>query len=97
MRTKFILTGKKLDQKVYYSHSGYPGGLKSITAGKLLKTKPEDVLIKAVEGMLPKTQAGQADAVQAQGVCGGKPSAQRPAARRDENKITIRNDKVRRM
>ncbi len=56
---KIHLTGKKLDQKVYYSHSGYPGGLKSITAGKLLKTKPEDVLKKAVEGMLPKNQLGK--------------------------------------
>jgi len=56
---KIHLTGKKLDQKVYYRHSGYPGGLKAITAGKLLKTKPEDVLKKAVEGMLPKTQLGK--------------------------------------
>jgi len=56
---KIHLTGKKLDQKIYYSHSGYPGGLKAITAGKLLKTKPEDVLIKAVQGMLPKTQLGK--------------------------------------
>lgn len=56
---KIHLTGKKLDQKFYYSHSGFPGGLKSITAGKLLKTKPEDVLKKAVAGMLPKTQLGK--------------------------------------
>lgn len=56
---KIHLTGKKLTQKVYYKHSGYPGGLKSITAGKLLKTKPEDVLKKAIEGMLPKTQLGK--------------------------------------
>jgi large subunit ribosomal protein L13 len=56
---KIHLTGKKLDQKMYYSHSGFPGGLKSITAGKLLKTKPEDVLKKAIAGMLPKTQLGK--------------------------------------
>jgi large subunit ribosomal protein L13 len=56
---KIHLTGRKLDQKIYYSHSGFPGGLKSVTAGKLLKTKPEDVLIKAVEGMLPKTRLGK--------------------------------------
>jgi large subunit ribosomal protein L13 len=48
---KIHLTGKKLDQKTYYSHSGYPGGLKSITAGKLMKTKPERVL--------PKTRLGK--------------------------------------
>ncbi|HUI45999.1 MAG TPA: 50S ribosomal protein L13 [Nitrospirota bacterium] len=56
---KIYLTGKKLDHKVYYHHSGYPGGLKSITAGKLLKTKPEEVLKRAVQGMLPKTQLGK--------------------------------------
>jgi large subunit ribosomal protein L13 len=56
---KVHLTGRKLDQKTYYSHSGYPGGLKSVTAGKLMKTNPEEVLKKAVEGMLPKTQLGK--------------------------------------
>lgn len=56
---KVHLTGKKLDQKVYYSHSGFPGGLKSVTAGKLMRTKPEDVVKKAVEGMLPKTRLGK--------------------------------------
>ncbi len=56
---KVHLTGKKLEQKVYYSHSGFPGGLKSITAGTLLKSKPEDVIKKAVEGMLPKTRLGK--------------------------------------
>jgi large subunit ribosomal protein L13 len=56
---KIHLTGRKLDQKMYYHHSGYPGGLKSITAGKLLKTSPEDVIKKAVEGMLPKTRLGK--------------------------------------
>jgi large subunit ribosomal protein L13 len=56
---KVHLTGRKLDQKMYYHHSGYPGGLKSINAGTLLKTKPEDVITKAVEGMLPKTQLGK--------------------------------------
>lgn len=56
---KIHLTGKKLDQKTYYHHSQYPGGLKSITAGRLLETKPEEVVIKAVEGMLPKTRLGK--------------------------------------
>jgi large subunit ribosomal protein L13 len=56
---KIHLTGKKLDQKTYYSHSGYPGGLKSVTAGKLMKTKPERVLKMAVQGMLPKTELGK--------------------------------------
>ncbi len=56
---KVHLTGKKLEQKVYYRHSGYPGGLKSVTAGKLMKTRPENVIMMAVEGMLPKTQLGK--------------------------------------
>src|SRR5512143_2320938 len=41
---KVYLKGRKLDQKVYYRHSGFPGGLKSVTAGTLIKTKPEDVI-----------------------------------------------------
>ena len=56
---KVHLTGKKLDQKTYFHHSGYPGGFKSITAGKLLQTKPESLIKKAVEGMLPKTRLGK--------------------------------------
>lgn len=57
---KVHLTGRKLDQKVYYRHSGYPGGLKSVTAGTLMKTKPEQIIKAAVAGMLPKTQLGKA-------------------------------------
>jgi large subunit ribosomal protein L13 len=56
---KIALTGKKLDDKVYYHHSGYPGGIKSIAAGKLLKKKPGDVLRIAVKGMLPKNSLGR--------------------------------------
>ncbi len=56
---KVHLTGKKLDQKTYYRHSGYPGGLKSVTAGTLMRTRPEDVIKKAVEGMLPKSRLGK--------------------------------------
>src|SRR6185369_2971314 len=44
---KIALTGRKLADKVYYSHSGFPGGLKEITAGKLLEKKPEDIIKKA--------------------------------------------------
>ena len=53
---KIVLTGKKLADKTYYSHTGYPGGIKSITAGKLLEKKPEDIIRKAVKGMLPKNK-----------------------------------------
>jgi large subunit ribosomal protein L13 len=53
---KIALTGRKLDDKVYYRHTGFPGGLKEITAGKLLEKKPEDLIRKAVKGMLPKNK-----------------------------------------
>jgi large subunit ribosomal protein L13 len=53
---KIMLTGAKYDDKIYYSHSGFPGGIKSISAGKLLQKKPEDVIRKAVKGMLPKNK-----------------------------------------
>ncbi len=53
---KIALTGNKLADKVYYSHSGFPGGIKSITAGKLIDKKPEDLIRKAVKGMLPKNK-----------------------------------------
>ncbi len=56
---KVHLTGRKLEQKTYYSHSGYPGGLKSVTAGTLMKSNPEEVVKMAVEGMLPKTRLGK--------------------------------------
>ena len=53
---KIALTGNKLADKMYYSHSGYPGGIKSINAGKLLEKKPEEIIRKAVKGMLPKNK-----------------------------------------
>ncbi|NJC88121.1 MAG: 50S ribosomal protein L13 [Desulfuromonas sp.] len=56
---KVRLTGNKLNQKMYYSHSTYPGGLKSITAGKLLEKAPEELIRKAVKGMLPKSTLGR--------------------------------------
>ncbi len=57
---KVVLTGKKLADKVYYRHSGYPGGIKSTTPGRLLKQKPERVVEQAIRGMLPKTKMGDA-------------------------------------
>ena len=56
---KVSLTGKKWNNKVYYRHSGYVGGLKEISAKKLLEKKPEDVLRFAVRGMLPKNRLGR--------------------------------------
>jgi len=57
---KVVLTGNKLRDKIYYHHTGYPGGIKSVSAGKLLQEKPEEVLRKAVRGMLPKNTLGRA-------------------------------------
>jgi len=56
---KIVLTGRKMDQKNYYRHSGYIGGLKTITAKKLIEKKPEDVIRFAVKGMLPKNSLGR--------------------------------------
>ncbi len=57
---KVKLTGNKLDKKIYYSHSGYPGGLKSETAREFLNRCPEKMITKAVWGMLPKGRLGRA-------------------------------------
>ncbi len=56
---KVKLTGRKWDQKIYYRHSGYMGGLKQITAKDLRRKKPEDILRFAVKGMLPKNSLGR--------------------------------------
>ena len=56
---KIVLTGRKWAQKKYYRHSGYIGGLKEITAKKLLEKQPEDLIRFAVKGMLPKNRLGR--------------------------------------
>ena len=57
---KIRLTGNKAKQKTYYRHSGYPGGLKSITLERLLETRPTRVIEHAVRGMLPHNRLGRA-------------------------------------
>ncbi len=57
---KIKVTGNKLEDKIYYHHTGYIGNLKSINLGKLLDTHPERVIQKAVKGMLPKNPLGRA-------------------------------------
>ncbi|HZL04663.1 MAG TPA: 50S ribosomal protein L13, partial [Coriobacteriia bacterium] len=58
--SKVALTGNKAEKKMAYRHSGYPGGLKAVSYGKLLATKPERAVEKAVAGMLPKNSLGRA-------------------------------------
>ncbi|TMS60025.1 50S ribosomal protein L13 [Pseudoalteromonas sp. S3173] len=57
---KVTVTGNKFKDKVYYAHSGFPGGLKSTTFDKLQATKPEMIIEKAVKGMLPRGPLGRA-------------------------------------
>ena len=56
---KVVLTGKKLVQKTYFRHSGYPGGSTFVTAGNMLEKHPERVVEMAVRGMLPKNKLGE--------------------------------------
>ncbi len=56
---KIVVTGKKLDQKLYTHHTGYIGGLKQTTLKRMLETKPEAVITHAVKGMLPKNTLGR--------------------------------------
>ena len=57
---KIAVTGNKLDQKLYYRHSGYPGGLRSRTLRAQLERRPTEVLRKAVKGMLPRNKLANA-------------------------------------
>ena len=56
---KVVLTGRKLDQKIYYHHTGYPGGLKKTPYRKLMQDKPEFAVKHAIVGMLPKGPLGR--------------------------------------
>ena len=54
-----VLTGRKLDQKIYRHHSGYPGGMKEMTARVMLNKSPEKAMMLAIKGMLPKNSLGR--------------------------------------
>lgn len=56
---KIVLTGNKMDDKVYYRHTGYPGGIKEARARRVMRENPERVFEAAVRGMLPKTKLGR--------------------------------------
>ncbi len=57
---KVKVTGKKLEQKMYYRHSGYPGGFRAVPLSEMLANKPEAVIEHAVKGMLPQNKLGDA-------------------------------------
>ena len=56
---KVVLTGKKMHDKKYYHHTGYPGGIRETTAEKLMAAKPTELIRRAVKGMLPKNSLGR--------------------------------------
>ncbi|RJQ43902.1 MAG: 50S ribosomal protein L13 [Gaiellales bacterium] len=57
---KIAVTGNKLEDKIYYRHTGYPGGLKQRTLAEMLEKQPEEVIRKAVRGMMPKNRLSRA-------------------------------------
>ncbi len=57
---KIVLTGAKSEQKLYHSHSGFPGGIRSVPFAAMLEKRPTEVVEKAIKGMLPKTKLGRA-------------------------------------
>lgn len=57
--SKICLTGKKLDDKVYYNHSGFPGGLRERTAKEMVNNYPEEMVERAIKGMLPHNRLGR--------------------------------------
>ena len=75
---KIVLTGKKLDQKMYYHHTGYVGGLKSVKYRTLMATKPEMAVELAVKGMLPKNKIGAASLGRLKVYRGAEQQAQKP-------------------
>ena len=80
---KVVLTGKKLDQKMYYHHTGYIGNLKEVNYKKLMAEKPEFVVKKAVKGMLPDNTLGRKALTRLHVYAGPehKHEAQKPEAR----------------
>jgi large subunit ribosomal protein L13 len=69
---KVTVTGNKLRDKRYWRHSGYPGGIRSRTLGEQLERRPEEVLRKAVRGMLPKNSLGRAQLMKLKVYAGGE-------------------------
>lgn len=69
---KVVLTGNKLEQKMAYHHSGFPGGLRATPYGELMEKYPERIIEKAVKGMLPHTRLGAAQLTKLKVYAGGE-------------------------
>jgi len=67
---KVRFTGKKLEQKVYYHHTGYPGGLRKFTAKEIMRKHPERIIISAIKGMMPKNRLGRQQIKKLKVYCG---------------------------
>lgn len=92
---KVALTGKKLSDKIYYRHTGYPGGIKSRTAGKILEgKKPTDVIMLAVQRMLPKNKLARTQLTNLKVFAG--PSHQHEAQKPEPLDIAAMNPKNKR-
>ena len=84
---KVVLTGKKLDQKVYYHHSGYVGGLKETKYSKLMAEKPEFAVKHAILGMMPKGPLGtQTETVVPVSIKSGRHSMRSKVIKRESNR-----------
>lgn len=79
---KVVLTGNKLEDKKYYNHSGYPGGLRERTAKEMIEKYPEEMVERAIKGMLPHGRLGRAMGKKLFVYCGSdhKHEAQKPVA-----------------
>ena len=90
------VTGKKMDDKIYYRHSGYHGGLREETLRDLLGRRPEEVIRRAVKGMVPRNAARSRAAPEAQGVRRPRAPARGPGAQaaRREEVVMAENDAV---
>ena len=82
---KVVLTGRKLDQKIYYRHSGYIGGLKQVKYRTLMETRPEKAVELAVKGMLPKNKIGDASFARLKVYAGAEADARRSKVREDDS------------
>ncbi len=83
---KIAVTGKKRTDKIYYRHSGYPGGLRSRTLNEMLERRPEEVIRKAVNGMLPRNRLARAADPEAQDLRRARSSPRRPEAEADRDR-----------